>query len=343
MSRFAAAGHRVFYVSQQFRQEGPPWSIAEKAPNIYEVTLRGVDLDIYRDSLSARARDLLFEALDALRRDVALSDAAIFVHLPFWWPLAEKVRQRFEWPVIYDCMDDHSGFSTARRKMTGAEEILLAEADLVVVSSGALEQGARKKTDRILVLRNGCDFEHFAAISLSGDERSHERPVIGYYGAIADWFDSRLVASLAKRRPEWNFILVGSTYDGDLFPLAGLPNISLPGEQAYETIPDWLARFDVAIIPFRRNPLTEATNPVKVYEMLAGGKPVVSVPIPEVAALAPMVRLASGVDEFEREIEAALAERGDPGAIAKRQEFARLNTWQKRYEELERATAATLE
>lgn len=188
----------------------------------------------------------------------------------------------------------------------------------------------------MVLLRNACDFDHFARTPSA----NNARPVIGYYGAIADWFDSALVAELAERRRDWDFILVGSTYGADISRLANLPNVSLPGEEAYESLPEWLGRFDVAIIPFKRTSLTEATNPVKVYEILAGGKPIVSVPIPEVAALAPLVRLASSAEEFEREIAAALAH--DVGSAEERRAFAREHTWDRRFEVLRSVTDATL-
>jgi GT2 family glycosyltransferase/glycosyltransferase involved in cell wall biosynthesis len=334
MTRFGAAGHRVFYVRHQFRPFGAPWKLTRKARNVYEVSLRGPAVDLYNEPLDERAWTRLFRSLDALRRDLGLGATATFVQLPSWWPLARKAREAFGWPVVYDCMDDHSGFTGAIDSLVGEERELLAQADLVVASSARLEANVRAHSERVLVVRNACDYEHFAIESTA----RNTRPLIGYYGAIADWFDSALVADLAERRPDWDFVLVGSTYRADVSRLARLPNVSLPGEQPYDAIPHWLARFDVAIIPFQRTSLTEATNPVKVYEMLAGGKPVVSVPIPEVAAMAPLVRLASDAAEFEREIEAALAE--DAGVADERRAFARQHTWERRVEVLRRATAA---
>jgi len=326
MSLVAAAGHRVFYVSQLFRREGPPWAITAKRDNVYEVTFRGEELNVYANRLGERACGPLFEALAALRRDTCIGAAAVVVQLPFWWPLARRAREEFGWPVIYDCMDLHSGFATVRQAMAGEEDQLLAEADVVVASSAALERRALQKRSDVLMLRNACDFEHFAKASRA----RNARPVIGYYGAIADWFDSRLVAKLAARRPDWDFILIGSTYGGDLSRLVRLPNVSLPGEEPYESLPEWLGRFDAAIVPFKRTPLTEATNPVKVYEMLAAGKPVVSVPIPEVVAMGGLVRLASTAEEFDRQLTAALAE--EPRAADARRAFARDHTWEQRVE-----------
>jgi GT2 family glycosyltransferase/glycosyltransferase involved in cell wall biosynthesis len=331
MTRFGAAGHRVFYIRHQFRPFGAPWKITKKAPNVYEVSLRGPAIDLYREPAEI---DRIFRSLDALRRDLSLGATATFVQLPSWWPLARKARDVFGWPVVYDCMDDHAGFSGAIASLVEQERELMANADLVVVSSAQLEANARAHAKNVVVVRNACDYEHFA---IESTVKNNARPLIGYYGAIADWFDSELVAQLAERRPGWDFVLVGSTYQANLGRLAELPNVSLPGEQPYDAIPHWLARFDVAIIPFKRTSLTEATNPVKVYEMLAGGKPVVSVPIPEVAALAPLVQLAENADQFEKEIESAICHL--PSAIQQRREFAREQTWERRVEVLERATA----
>jgi hypothetical protein len=325
MLQFAEAGHRVFYVSQYFRREGPGSAITQKHPKIHEVTLRGEPLNVYTRSLGNRPRDLLMEGLDELRARASIDAAAMIVHLPFWWPLAREARDRFGWPVVYDCIDLQAGFSTVRKAMIAQEEDLLAAADLVIASSAILEQHALRKRTDVLVVRNGCDFEHFSPTP----RPNNTRPVIGYYGAIADWFDSALVAELAKRRRDWDFVLVGSTYGADLGRLARQPNVSLPGEEPYESLPDWLGRFDVAIIPFKQTPLTEATNPVKVYEMLAAGKPIVSVPIPEVAALVPLVRVAASAGEFEREIEAVLVP--DAAAEEARRTFAREHTWERRF------------
>ncbi len=294
MTQFAKHGHRVFYIAPDSA------GCALKAPNVYEVG--GVE-------------------------DIAIDDAIVIVQLPSFRPAAKKLG----WKVVYDCMDLHEGFATTPREVLANEKALLREAGLVVVTSEALR--VRAKRDDVLLLRNACDFEHFA-----GTPRAdNARPVIGYYGAIAEWFDTELVTALAAKRPEWHFLLIGSLYGARMGKLAQLPNVELPGEQAYASLPEWLGRFDVAIIPFRRTPLTAATNPVKVYEMLAGGKPVVSVPIPEVAAMQPHVRVASTVEEFERAILEAMHDRDD----ASRRAFAREHTWEARFKTLEAAISQT--
>ncbi|HKC23732.1 MAG TPA: glycosyltransferase, partial [Thermoanaerobaculia bacterium] len=338
MSRFAAAGHRVFYVAQHFRPDGEPYRLHRITERVWEVSLRGPDRNVYTGALDAADVDLLFESLDSLRREESLGATVSVVQLPFWSPIARRLKKGHAWPVVYDCMDHHAGFSNTAEQMLSEEGELFSSSDLVVVSSGLLQREAAKRSRNVQLVRNGCDYEHFAKVP-AGKKRG-PRPVIGYYGAIADWFDSDLLADLAERRPDWDFLLVGSTASADLSRLSKLPHVTFTGEKPYQEIPDWLARFDVAVIPFKRIPLTEATNPVKAYEILAGGKAVVSVPIPEMVPLAPLARLASTPQEFEKEITAALAER-DPALVARRRAFARQNTWERRFADLAPAVEKT--
>ena len=331
MSRFAAAGHRVFYVAPSFAEPGAAPTVTEKAPNVYHVTLAAPARNVWTQALDDEALAALLESLNRLRVDHGLGATLTCIELPFWGPLARAARDRFAWPILYDCMDDHAGFSTFTGATAGEEERLFAGADLVVVSSPILEERARRHTERVRLVRNGCDYEHFAP---AGDgRRPGPRPVVGFYGAIADWFDADLVAELAERRPDWDFVMVGSTDMGDVRRLASLPNVRLPGEQPYADIPRWLATFDVTLLPFKRTPLTEATNPVKAYEILASGKPLVSVPLPEMRALNGLVRLAATAEEFERAIVAAL-DPGDAAHVEERRAFARANTWEARHAEI---------
>ncbi len=329
MARFAAAGHRVFYIAQNFRSSGPLYSLSEKGKNIFEVTLKGPSRHVYQEKLDDVARDELLLALNAMRRDLSLGATLAVVQLPFWWPIAERARREFAWPVVYDCMDYHAGFSTNRAEMIEQESDLISQADHVVASSITLEEETRRQTSKVLLLPNACDYEHFACVGPA----MGSRPVVGYYGAIAEWFNSDLVADLAKRNPQWDFMLIGSTDTGDVRQLAKLPNVTLIGEKPYVDIPSWLDKFNVVILPFKLNRLTQATNPVKIYEILASGKPLVSVPIPEVSALAPMIRLATTPQDFEQEIIASLQE-PDSALVESRRAFARENTWEKRFEVL---------
>ena len=117
-----------------------------------------------------------------------------------------------------------------------------------------------------------------------------------------------------KLIPEWEFELVGSTFQADLRDLGSLPNVLMRGEQPYEAISGYLSGWDVGMIPFKLLPLTLATNPVKVYEYLSAGRPVVATALPELtqSPVSEWVRVASGPDEFIAALEAAVVEARDP-------------------------------
>jgi glycosyltransferase involved in cell wall biosynthesis len=339
MRQFARASHLVLYAANRFHSR----TAARTRPietNILEVTLPGDPAaNVYHDALREADRDRMLAALGRLALDRGVSGAVVVAQHPYWTPLAEALRERFRWPIVYDCMDDHSGFWDNGPEVLRTERRLIATADLVVASSRRLFEGIRARSRSAVLVRNACDYEHFRR--MAGRPRSRTgRPTIGYYGAIAEWFDGGLVARLAALRPDWRFELIGSTLGGDVRRLEDRPNVRLLGECPYDELPGRLEGWDAFIIPFRRLPLTEATNPVKIYEMLATGRPVVAVGLPELVPIARkgLIRLAATAESFAAAIEAAMGEDA-PELEAARRDFARCNTWSVRH----RALAAAIE
>jgi tRNA A-37 threonylcarbamoyl transferase component Bud32 len=156
-----------------------------------------------------------------------------------------------------------------------------------------------------------------------------KKPIIGYYGAMADWLDTELLYRLASARPNWNFILIGRIEGADVSRLETLNNVFLFGEKPYELLPVYLEHFDTCIIPFKKIPLTEATNPVKLFEFLSAGKSVVATDLHELRYYQEYVRLVSTDNEWLHAIELALADYL-PLQVTKRIRFARQNTWEER-------------
>jgi glycosyltransferase involved in cell wall biosynthesis len=339
MRRFARESHLVLYAANRFHG-GATARTRPIETNILEVTLPGdAAANVHHDALGAADCARMLAAMAGLALERGLPGAIVVVQHPYWTPLAEALRRRFDWPIVYDCMDDHSGFWEIGAEVLEVERRLIAAADLVVASSRRLHQGIRTRSRSAVLVRNACEYEHFSPL---GDRRpsNADRTTIGYYGAIADWFDARLVAKLAALRPDWRFELIGSTLGGNVRPLEGLANVRLLGECPYAELPRRIDGWDAFIIPFRRLPLTEATNPVKVYEMLATGRPVVAVGLPELVPIARkgLIRLAATAESFAAAIEEGLAER-DPDRAGARRAFARRNTWSIRH----RALAVAIE
>ncbi len=339
--QFAAHGHQVFYGSTTFLPPGADPAVTVIDENVLEFQLPARDgINVYKSRPDQLTVELWLSAFAEMRRRYSIHEAVCLVQLPFWQPLAFRLRERFGWRVVYDCMDKHAGFSTNDRDMLELEEGLSRGADLVLATSRSLFEEQRKLNPNCLLVPNATDLDHFA-VSLGSpppEVAFLQRPIVGYYGAISDWFDSELVAAIARVRPSWSFVLIGSTFGADLAPFDGLANVHLLGERPYSSLPAYLHHFDVCIIPFKLTPLTEATNPVKFYEFLSAGKPVVSVPLPELVPFEPdgLVYLAASAEEFVKKIELAL-QTDSPERAAARQQVARQHTWEERFRCLEPA------
>ena len=160
---------------------------------------------------------------------------------------------------------------------------------------------------------------------------------VGYYGAISEWFDQELVEHAAKTLSHCSFVLIGGNDAGvGLARIEKLPNVRLLGEKPYAELPKYLHAFDVCIIPFKLGKLMEATNPVKFYEYISAGKPVVSVMLPELFPYREHLYLADSKEDFVAKISLALQER-DAGARQKRIQLAKANTWENRYQDFRAA------
>ena len=348
LSQFAHQGYRVFYATTTFIEKRSPGfeksdledliQIKRIKENIYTLSLvSNSSLNLYRDSID-REEDLRFLkwSIDILREKADIENLLLYVNLPFWYPLAESLSKESNTKVVYDCMDYHPGFSTNTDRMVGQEENLSKLADLVITSSQKLYQLHKRLNPRSILVRNGTDFKHFSRLEPRPLPNNVKKPVIGYYGAISDWFDMDLVRKVALSRPDWSFVLIGHTFGANLDLIKGIQNIYLLGEKNYQELPGFLYHFDVCTIPFRLNELTEATNPVKVYEYLSAGKPVVATKLPELEEFSPFIYIAENHDDFIDKLEIALNE-NDNALRKKRVSFAEENGWDQRFAKIEKA------
>jgi len=337
LTQFARDGHRVFYIRPSFlgvdRAQAEVVSLSER---IYELALPGRnDLTIYQDQLTDLTLEKSCAALREFICQYSIAEAVCLVQFPFWQPLAQALKAHYGWKIVYDCMDDHSGFTTNRRDVLAGEAGLVDNSDLVIVTSQCLYQRLKQAAPNCILVPNAGDYAHFSNLPSRDTSplASLPRPVIGYYGAIAEWFDSEAIRQAAARHPDWSFVLIGRTFGSDLKDLAQRPNIHLLDEKPYAELPAYLAGFDVCTIPFLRIPLTEATNPVKVFEYLSAGKPVVVAALPELESLADLVYRYTSPEQFVDLLEQAWTE-DSLDLVTRRQATARQNTWEIRYQAL---------
>jgi len=230
-------------------------------------------------------------------------------------------------------MDEHSGFLNNTTSMLTHEEELITSSDIVVTTSRSLLDKSAGRAKRAALIPNACDFDHFNQGAGTNPLSDLQGPIIGYYGAIAEWFDVAMIRDAAAARPGWQFVLIGHTFGADISSLERLPNVHLLGEKPYTELPAYLQAFDVACIPFLINPLTNATNPVKFYEYLSAGKPIVAVNLPELEQYSDFFYSAGNVVDFICQVEKAL-KCHSPEKAQKGIDLARQNTWSHRYHQL---------
>ncbi|WP_448675499.1 glycosyltransferase [Pseudomonas nicosulfuronedens] len=334
MTQFAQRGHRVFYiVPPDGSTHDRPYALQEVAENVFEVKLHvWARQDCYREVLTQASTADCQRALAALMVELQVHTAVTIVHLAYWTPLALALRHEHGWQVTYDCMDDWQGFPLIGEALLDEEKRLVAQANLVTVSATLLQQKWAGANPNCVLVRNAVDFDFFQRHCCPSDLLAElEGPILGYYGALAQWLDFALLADLARRRPEWNLVLVGDVFVDDLCGLDRLPNVHLLGHQPYAHMPLYLERFDVCLIPFRLYNVTHAVDPVKLYEYWSAGKPVVSSPLEEILRHERLLYLAEGADAFIQQVEQALEE--SPERRSERIDTARANDWRDRFEQ----------
>ncbi len=338
MSQFAAHGHRVFYISiSQYRSPyaEPKFAVQEIKKNVFEVYLAARSApEIYRAVIEKKDAELALKSLDELRRTYNINEAIGYVMIASWGHVALETKRRWGWRVVYDCMDEWENFPGIEPPLLAMERQLVQRCDLLAVTAQRLYDKWQTFQRPMVLARNAADFDFFAErCQPNALLENNKHPIVGYYGAIADWFDVELMAELARQRPHFHFVLLGGTFDVDVARLRGLPNVQLLGQQPYETMPQYLFHFDACIIPFKINPITEATDPVKLYEYLSGGKPVVSVKLPELTPYRDYVYLADGAADFAAKLDQAIAE-NDPQTVLRRKSLAQQHTWAERYKQI---------
>jgi glycosyltransferase involved in cell wall biosynthesis len=247
--------------------------------------------------------------------------------------------------ILYDCVDEVSGFSNVVDvgRLLNEEKNLATSSSIVIATSETLRQKLSKLNSNCFLIPNGADVPHFLKATKTSEkipELEHLRhPIIGYSGAISDWFDVELVCRLAESHPEYSILLVGTVNYG-IEKFKQHPNITLLGVRKYEVLPKYLAYMDVCLIPFKINKLTLASNPIKMYEYLAAGKPVVSTDLPEVRASASeLVYIGKDGQDFIGKVEGAVDETRkskNKTMAARRIRFAQNNSWEKRVDMYEK-------
>jgi GT2 family glycosyltransferase/glycosyltransferase involved in cell wall biosynthesis len=342
----AECGHPVFWVEPTLASPRNWWNsraLQQLAPNVHMLRLPAPARDIYTMEWNEGVLEAMAAAVRQTMQAYGVRDVVTLINYPRWQPLAQRLRDKFGQKIASDCLDDQRAlagmYSTT---IFSYEDWLVENADLCLTSSVVLQEKLHARSSTLL--HNACDFDLFSQAPSMGYLAHLPHPIVGFFGALADWIDMDLIRAAAENFPAWTFVYIGphtfsnAAVEAEWLAKTNLPNIIVLAQMGLRELASHLADFDVCTMPFRDMLVTHSMNPVKVYEYLAGGKPVVARDLPEVRHLADveapgLIRLYKTPQQFFSCLESALAE--DNGDVrARRKAFAHLNDWDHRVAEL---------
>jgi len=292
-------------------------------------------------------RRLLGALVRRASRRLGMERPILWAYVPQAESLIESLRPEL---VVYHCVDDiaaQEGIDGAGFR--AAEERFAAKADLVLASAPALAKRMRELSSNVMEAPNVADTALFATALEEGPVDAAlaalPQPRVLFTGAIVTTkLDLPLMVTLARARPSWSFALVGPVGPGDpradVSMLRAEPNIHLLGPRSYRELPAVLRGADAGLIPYARNELTGSIFPMKVYEYLAAGLPVVATELPALSEVAEVGKApdAQGMAEL---LDEALGN-DTPARRRERSRAAAEHSWDRRLREIA-AAISTLE
>jgi glycosyltransferase involved in cell wall biosynthesis len=243
---------------------------------------------------------------------------------------------------VFDAVDnwiEHSSYAAYRETLESCYMDIKKNADIIFTVSEGLVDFFEKR-ENVFYIPNGVDSEHFerAACNLqllgkSSPERLRTRKaIVGYHGIIQPRVNLQIFDYLADKHPEFDFVIVGPTWKemrAEANALRKKANVHFIGAVSYQRLPEILNCFDVAIIPHKIDSFTHSMNPLKMYEYLAAGKPIISTPVAGSDQFQDLVQLAVSPEDFSLHIQGAIAA-DSPELIARRRSMAEQHRWQQR-------------
>jgi len=289
-----------------------------------------LQIPLHGSALARRAnRHLLLATLKLTLRLQRVERPLTWFVVPHLSSIVGRLGERLS---VYYCIDDYAALPDvdpeAVRQMDAE---LTQKADIVFVASDTLLESKRALNPETHLSPHGVDFEHFVkaqdpALAIPADIAHLGRPLIGFFGLIERWIELDLVAYLATQRPAWSFLMIGRVAVPEA-DVPRLPNLHFLGRRPYETLPAYGKAFTAAIIPYHLTPQVLHSNPIKLREYLAMGKPIVSVSTPEIDKFSRYVAIARTREEFLARLDQAVAHGLTPAQIEQQTAFAATMTW----------------
>jgi UDP-galactopyranose mutase len=330
LSRFAKK-HDVLVIEEPMYYDGPGEFVVTDTKEGVRVAVPQIPHGTARDAEERLLKTLVTELIE----DQPFENYVAWYYTPMMLSWSEHLR-----PVatVYDCMDELSAFKNAPAELQTREAELFGLSDLVFTGGRSLYEVKREQHEAVYCFPSSIDVNHFArALQIEGDptdQKDIPQPRIGFFGVIDERTDIELLRDIAALRPQWQFVMIGPVVKISEEDLPRQKNIHYLGGKSYDELPEYIAGWDVAMMPFAINDSTRFISPTKTPEYLAAGRPVVSTAIRDVVrpyGENGLVRIAATAEEFVDAIEQALDEDAEERR-ARADEFLSAMSWEKTYE-----------
>jgi len=363
--RLARAGHRVIYVEPVGDEMAPQHTLLGRLKRLlrgedgfpYLVREEEAGLAVIRSPYFTPRRFGFIRTLTHWYFDkIAVPKAFKLAHAPAgekpiiaWTYRPEVVDSILKHDydlLVFDCVDDIPQFPyyrdnpSALQELSATQDKLLEIADLVFATAAPLADKLREKRETVHLVHNVGDARHFAKARFGQTQIPREierlkRPVLGYVGAVGRFkLDTELLTEIARKRPEWSLVFIGDVDIGsaEVTDLCELPNVFALGRKPYTELPGYIKGFDICMIPFKVSEINASSFPIKFFEYMATGKPLITTPIGSLREYADLIPQPGDADGFIAAAEKLIGG-GDPDR-AKRIELAEENTWEHRVSRL---------
>jgi UDP-galactopyranose mutase len=270
---------RVFFVEEPVIAGGREPSFTIERCQGVSVVVPHLPEGLSAASVAGALRTLL----DDLMGQQQVEDYVLWYYTPLALAFTDHLAPA---ATVYDCMDELSAFKGAPATLKEREADLMRRASLVLTGGQSLFEAKRHQHTNIHAFPSSVDVEHFARARTMTFDPPDQAPIpsprLGFFGVIDERMDLDLLDGVAAVRPAWQIVMLGPVVKIDPAMLPARPNIHYLGPKKYEDLPQYVAGWDVALLPFARNEATRLISPTKTPEYMAAGKPVVSTSIRDV-------------------------------------------------------------
>ncbi len=296
----------------------------------FKVTKLSEKLYVYSDVRFFFNPKMVFNNIKKTALSLNFGDAVLWSFFPFAAPYWQNLGQKL---TVFEAVDNwlnHPSYEAYKERLQQDYRLIKDQADLIFTVSPSLVKFFDDQPN-VYWIPNGVDFKHYTQkfTLVNRDIAELPKPIIGYIGVIQERVDLDWIRYLAENNPDKSVVLVGPVWnqqDQARAELESLPNIHFLGYKGYAEAPMYIQQFDVGIIPHKTGEFSLSTNPMKMYEYLACGKPVVATAKAGTENLAELVTIAETKEDFVKAVNEALAQDNDAARQA-RQEFVKKYSW----------------